>query len=670
MTGMAAVLIVSFLCCLSLCDEVSGLQKRNATTDYWSLLNSSTISDTHHDRRWPIQRRCFRVPSIAPALTVGRCRETLRDINSHLQKNFNRPYPFQKDRSPKIGGVTPPFRFNNPQDDCELFIDVGTDHEYTRAIFTFADVRREAQNILQECSDSGPGQGGMGPVNSVPGWYVEISRVGQPNQLASSADDTNLNITPGIVPATPHHFLCYTQYNTEFVADFQRCELSLRLMRRSVPSTVFYRDQNFEMYSRPTVPGKPPTAFHAGPCIIGLRTGHDHTNVVGRFSYRQARDVAYDILSHCGHDSRGGIAPVGQPFGWMVDVYGAPPPGRPDIDVNPPVMATNVANTSIVGVPASTISSVWRRSENTTSLGQIWCSTSSIDTMPLSKADCKPVLDVLKKLPESSHSVAFEWGHQPWVDGYHFPPFTFTKGRCQIRIDTHTPSRIERFSFFYAAALAEEVMQRCKVSQSYFYGGFKTLRTSDGWFVSVGVNDEHRIQPKLNVTAEIASSDVAEVADPPSMNLSSPNYRINCHDGDRRRRSINYNLCKTSIDQIKDVAQNTFNLKQRFVFNRRPDVRRQGYPIRYPPFVFSHDGDCYVHLDTYHREDEDSFRWRDVWQTAKNVLHYCIEEEGKHFGGKTLIGSKQSWYVEIYGARIEEAVGLLGSNASVDLTSS
>ena len=575
MTGMAAILIVSFLCYLIFCDGVLALLGSNATTDLSSPQNGSIISNTHHDRRWPTQRRCFRAPSTAPALTVGRCRETLRDINSYLQKNFNRPYAFQKDRSPKIGGVTPPFRFHNPQDDCELFIDVGTDHEYTRAIFTFADVKREAQNILQECSDSGPGQGGMGPVNSVPGWYVEVSRVGQPDQLASPANETTLSITPGIVPPTPHHFQCYTQYNSEFPADFQKCELSLKLMRRSVPSTVFYHDQNFEMYSRPTVPGKPPIAFHAGPCIIGLRTGYDHTDVIGRFSYKQARDVAYDILNHCGDDARGGIAPIGRPFGWMVDVYGAPPPSRPGIDVNPPVLETNAAKTSIIGVFPTTTTSVAKRSENVTTLAQIRCSTGTIDSTPLSKEDCKPVLDFLRRLPESSHLETFEWGHRPWLDGYHFPPFTFTRGRCQIRVDTHTPSRVERFSFYYAAALAEEVIQQCKVSQSYFYGGYKTLRTSDGWFVSVGVNHGHRSLPELNATAELSSSDVADVAEPPSMNLSSPNYRINCYDGDRRRRSINYDLCKTSIDQIKYVAQNTLNLKQPFEFNRRPmsDVR-------------------------------------------------------------------------------------------------
>ena len=49
---------------------------------------------------------------------------------------------------------------------------------------------------------------------------------------------------------------------------------------------------------------------------------------------------------------------------------------------------------------------------------------------------------------------------------------------------------------------------------------------------------------------------------------------------------------------------------------------------------------------------------------GENVLHYCTDEEGKHFGGKTLIGSKQSWYVDISGAKTEGAAGILGSNAS------
>ena len=636
-----------------------------------SLVNNSTgvqLDSEHHGRSWPRERQCFPPSSRGSPLTVTKCRQTLKDIETHSGSLYRRPLNFWREVSPRIQGLTPPFRFQNPQDQCEIILDVGTDLPNARSVISFIEVKRKAQDILQDCEDEGLSQGGLAPIGNPRGWYIEIGRVARVNVVASYTDDalrynnsvrasTALNLPSN----TPHEIECFSADHRSFPVSIEDCRPVFRNMQRSTMNLsppAFRLVQDFEARVRPRFPARPPIAFAGRSCIVGIKVGQDHYHVVGRFSFEQAKNVGYEILEHCkDRGGLGGRAPIGSPFGWFVHVLK---------DYQPPRLESNSTIQTLVQERSLEYSiadrSITKESNISETLlgGVVQCSNAFTNPRPILLNDCKPVIAHMKSLPNAHTTQVFSWGRQPYVSGYNRPPFTFSdfNSPCQILISTSEPWRVERFSLYFAAVVAEQIIQQCKRGKrKEFYGGTKQLRTTEGWFVSI------RGQPEDQRTSLNALSSEAA-----STNISSLTYRVNCYDQQRNRKRITYEQCKPTINSIKTIMKDAFNARQTFQFGRKPDVRVRGYPVRYPPFLFNEKGtDCFVHLDTYHREDVDTFSWREVWQTAKDILTFCEEEQGEYYGGIRLVGSRQSWYVMINGPRNgQPGVLALSGNGSVD----
>ena len=472
--------------------------------------------------------------------------------------------------SPRIHRITPPFRFQNPQDHCEIILDVGANLANVRSTFKFIEIKRKAQDILQECEDEGPSQGGLAPIGTPHGWYVEVSRVVKVNVDANdpiNSSPHNGSLLPSsslnIPNNTPHEIECFGADQAACPVSIDDCRPVFRNIQRStmkLSPPSFRTLQDFEAEVKPKLPGKPPIAFAGGPCLVGIRPGHDHYHVVGKFSFEQAKDVGYEILEYCkDRGGRGGRAPIGIPFGWVVNVFGTNLPRRLESNST---LQTSVERWDSVIEPSITKSIV----NTTSSLG----------------------------------------------------------------------------------------------GGKEFYGGSKQLRTPEESYVTV--RGQPKDEPNQNRGTEATVS-----SESASTNLSSLTYRVNCYDQQRNWKRITYDLCKPAINSIKTVMRD-FNARQTFQFGRTPVVQVQGYPIHCPPFLFHRrDTDCLIRLDTYHRDEVDTFSWREVWQSAKDILNFCEDEQGEYFGGTRLVGSKQSWFVQIHGP-INEQPSLLavGGNGSLD----
>ena len=93
------------------------------------------------------------------------------------------------------------------------------------------------------------------------------------------------------------------------------------------------RVQEFQEYKKPKHPCLPPWGLikKDANCKIEIFAGHDES-IVDKFSYKQIRSLATDIIEDCQPPrgaGMGGWSPIGREIGWMVRALGTEKGGGP-----------------------------------------------------------------------------------------------------------------------------------------------------------------------------------------------------------------------------------------------------------------------------------------------------------------------------------------------------
>ena len=182
---------------------------------------------------------------------------------------------------------------------------------------------------------------------------VSASPYAKPQAVSQIPPPANLSLPVFEAPAASNlsspSYMCFSPGDTRLPITVDDCRDTLKIVRNM---ENYGRVQEFQRNKKPLIREEgrrgfraPPFLFNADEGLCGLEITDKFDGVIDKFSFKQVRELAQDIVEECnsaGKSGYGGQWTIGQNGYWMIRIFGIK-----DYQGDPPTNITSV--TEVVG---------------------------------------------------------------------------------------------------------------------------------------------------------------------------------------------------------------------------------------------------------------------------------------------------------------------------------